>query len=66
MSEPTFYTHTPMYYQEGTVTDYGIVQKIEYVNNGVFAVYCKSAQQSVQRMGLWARLKKWFGANAHR
>lgn len=23
-------------------------------------------QHSVQRMGLWARLKKWFGAIAHR
>lgn len=29
-------------------------------------LYEKSAQQSVQRMGLWAWLKKWFGAIAHR
>ena len=26
----------------------------------------KCAQQSVQRMGLWARISKWFGAIAHR
>ena len=25
-----------------------------------------NAQQSVQRMGLLARISKWFGANAHR
>lgn len=25
-----------------------------------------SAQQSVQRIGLWARIKKWFGAIANR
>ena len=25
-----------------------------------------AAQQSVQRIGLWARISKWFGAIAHR
>lgn len=25
-----------------------------------------AAEHSVQRMGLWSRLKKWFGAIAHR
>ena len=25
----------------------------------------KAAEQSVQRIGLWARLKKWFGAIAN-
>ena len=29
-------------------------------------LYEKSAQQSVQRMGLLARISKWFGAIAHR
>lgn len=49
MSEPAFYTHTPLHYQPGEKTDHGVVQRIERVTNTslynggsvpCFAVYC--------------------------
>lgn len=75
MREPTFYTHTPLYYQPGTQTDYGIVQRIERVSNTslysggsvpCFAVYCQSAQQCVQRIGLLARVQGLLAQIANR
>lgn len=57
-NKPSFYTHSALkHYPVGKVTEYGIIVKVEQVENTrlanggsvpCFAVYCESAQQSMQ------------------
>jgi hypothetical protein len=55
-NKPSFYTHSVKHYPVGKVTEYGVIVKVEQVENThlanggsvpCFSVYCESAQQSV-------------------